>query len=350
MRRLRADPTPAEFFAWGTAIAVVGSALLLLHPSPSAAAQEAPPKDAADYLELMADAEGATYQVRQLVVYFGVPQSAAVVDVRSSEQGEFLRAESGPAVTRLWRQPDRGLVSDDQGSISEEAPSPVALRPAAILRKFDVEVERTASLLGVRVVPLSLVRRSDHTAVERLWVHPQSGIVYRRELYGTDGKLVGLSAILDMRWGRDVPAEPYDPGSGEVTRAQGVAASGAPAMLPDRYRLLRAYRVEMGGETTQHWLYSDGLHALSVFRTRGGLRRPGGFVKADVGGTSGWVGPGPGTWAWEGGGASWVVVAEEPALDPVRMTKGLPKGGPSAWARMGSLWSSAFRAVGDIFS
>jgi hypothetical protein len=298
----------------------------------------------------MASAGDATYQARQLVVYFGTPQSAAVVDLRSSAKGHFLRAESGADVTRLWKRQDMRLVSDARGTITEAAPSALTLDPSSVLAKFDVEVERPASLLGVRVVPLSLVRRSDGAAVERLWVHASSGVVYRRELYGPSGKLVGLAAILDMRWGRDVPAEPYDPMAGEVTRARGTRAPNAPVALANGYRLHRGYRIQIDDQPTEHWLYSDGLHALSIFRTPGPMRRPGGFAEADVGGTMGWAGPGPGTWAWEGGGASWVVIAEEPGLDPVRMTEELPKAGRSAWARMGSLWSGAFRAIGDLFS
>ncbi|MGH2760719.1 MAG: hypothetical protein ACRDKJ_14305 [Actinomycetota bacterium] len=335
--------------ALGAAAAIIGSALLVLRPYPSVAAQDEP-TEASDLLARMASTGDATYQARQLVVYFGRPQSAAVIDLRSSEKGHFLRAESGSDVTRLWRRRDMRLVSDAGGTITEAAPAALGLDPAAVLAKFDVEVERPASLLGVRVVPLSLVRRSDGAAVERLWVHADSGVVYRRELYGVGGKLVGLAAILDMRWGRDEPAEPYEPGSGEVSRALGARSADAPSMLPNGYRLRRGYRIAIDDRPTEHWLYSDGLHALSIFRTPGGLRPPDGFAKTDLGGTAGWTGPGPGTWAWEGGGASWVVVAEEPGLDPVRLTEPLPKGGRSAWARMGSLWSGALRAIGDLFS
>jgi hypothetical protein len=43
-------------------------------------------------------------------------------------------------------------------------------------------------------------------------------------------------------------------------------------------------------------------------------------------------------------------VAEEPALDPVELTEVFPKGGPSVWARMGSVSSRAFRALVSLFS
>jgi hypothetical protein len=122
-------------------------------------------------------------------------------------------------------------------------------------------------------------------------------------------------------------------------------------MLPLGYRLLRGYRMEADGRPADQWLYSDGLHALSVFSTTGRLRTPKGFEAAEGRGAEGlWIGPGPGTWAWEGGGRSWLVVAEESALDPAELTGSFPKGGPSFWARLGSLWSRLFGAIGDLFS
>jgi hypothetical protein len=97
-------------------------------------------------------------------------------------------------------------------------------------------------------------------------------------------------------------------------------------------------------------VYSDGLHALSVFRTKGNLRSPKGFEASDVDGARVWTGPGPGTWAWEGKGNSYMVVAEEPALDPAQMLEDFPKGGPSFWARLGSVWSRLFSGISHLFS
>jgi hypothetical protein len=97
-------------------------------------------------------------------------------------------------------------------------------------------------------------------------------------------------------------------------------------------------------------VYTDGLHALSVFRAAGGLRVPHGFVRSDVGGARAWAGPGPGTWAWEGAGSSWVVVAEEPDLDPAQLLSRFPHGSPSVWARMGRLWSKVFAVIDGLFS
>lgn len=329
-------------------LALIGAGIVLLAPAHSLAQTE-PAVDAAGYLERMLDAETATYHARELVVYFGDPQSAALLDVRSSPDGQFVRAESGESVTRLWRGTDRGMVSKGAESINDSSPPALALRPAAVLAKYEIRVEETQDVIGVRLVPLALERRSDATTVERLWLHEPSGMVYRRELYGSGGKLVGMSAILDMRWGERAAGDPFEPGEGAAARVEATSSSAAPPTLANGYRLIGTYRVESSKQPADHWVYTDGLHALSVFRSRGGLRAPAGFVPTELGATRGWVGPGPGTWAWEGGGSSWVILAEESALDPDRLTAPFPRGGPSVWARMGSVWSRAFRAVAHVF-
>lgn len=328
-------------------LAILGAGIVLLVPAPALAQTD--PVDAAGYLERMSDAETATYRARELVVYFGDPQSAAVLDVRSSPGGHFVRAESGESVTRLWRRADMGVVSTGAESINDAAPPAVALRPDAVLAKYEVRVEEAQDVIGVRLVPLALHRRSDGTMVERLWLHAPSGMVYRRELYGSGGKLVGLSAILDMQWGERAAGDPFEPSERAPSRVEATSPAGAPRTLANGYRLVGTYRFASPVEPADHWVYSDGLHALSVFRSRGGLRAPEGFVPAELGGTRGWTGPGPGTWTWEGGGSTWLILAEEPALDPARLTAPFPRGGPSAWARMGSIWSRAFRAVGHVF-
>src|SRR5207245_380821 len=137
---------------------------------------------------------------------------------------------------------------------------------------------------------------------ERLWVNPASGVVYRRELFSPAGRLVGLSTLIDMRWGEDATAERFEPGSSPPARARLTGTGSAPQQLPYGYVLSHAYALAVGGRTTRQWVYNDGLHTLSVFASRGGLRVPAGFVPAGVAGVRAFTGPGPGTWTWEGGG------------------------------------------------
>jgi hypothetical protein len=44
-----------------------------------------------------------------------------------------------------------------------------------------------------------------------------------------------------------------------------------------------------------------------------------------------------------------MLVAEEPALVAAELLDPFPRGGPSLGARLGSVWSRMFRAVGGLF-
>jgi len=330
------------------ALAVIASALVVWSREPTMAADK-PPADVVMYLQKISRTDRTPYHARQLVVYMGRPQSAAVLDIRSSPRAMFVRSDAGDDVVRLWRRPGIGVVAARNGAVTDDALDPSALRAADVVEKYEVTMGPAEKMLGVDVVPLTLVRRSDQLMVERLWVNPASGVVYRRELFGPTGHLVGLSTIIDMRWGEKATAERYDPDAVPATHALVTTDAGAPRTLPYGYRLSHAYRLGVGGRATLQWVYSDGLHALSVFATKGPLRPPRDFDVAHVAGARAFVGPGPATWAWEGAGRTWVLVAEEPDLDPSTILVHFPRGTPSVWARMGSLWSRAFAVVGRIF-
>jgi hypothetical protein len=346
------DVSRKELCLMGSSIALIGAALVALMPATGIAQDDQ--TRAATYLRRVARAQEATYSCRRLVAYFGDPQSAAaMLDVRSSKDGQFVRVESGSATKRMWLDERASVLTSRSSYLREAAPTRVPLRPDDVLAKYEVDVGSKQRLFGVEVVPLTLVRRRDRAMIEQWLVHPQSGIVYQRELYDEQGKLVGMSTITDMKWGASAAAkpEPIEKQAKAPSTVRSSATDEAPEMLPLGYRLLRGYRLEADGRPAEQWVYSDGLHALSVFSTSGGLQSPEGFTAAEGRGADGlWVGPGPGTWAWEGGGRTWTVVAEESALDPVELIEAFPRGGPSFWARLGSLWSRLFGAIGGLFS
>lgn len=325
------------------AAVIIACAVVLL--GPAGQAQEAAPRAEA-VLEKIRDAETATYQARQLVVYMGDPQSAAVLDVRSGRDGTFVRAEAGQDVRRLWWEPTKGVVSDDRGVIENTSPPFAGLVVPAILRKYAVDVGEPAMLLGVEVVPLTLQRRRDDALAERLWVHVPSGVVYRRELFDGSGGLVGMCTMLEMHRGApsDARTETLDePGRPEVASAS--ADGDHPGRLPYGYTFQEGYTLGARDRVTEQWVYSDGLHKLSVFRTRGSSSAPDGFDAVEVAGVGAYRGPGPGTWMWEGGGYSWVVIAEESGLDAAELTSRFPRGGRSIWARMGSVWAAMWHGL-----
>jgi hypothetical protein len=316
-----------------------------MHPAVALAESD----EASVLLSRIALADGASYRAKQLVAYFGRPQSNALLDVRSSPSGRFIRAESGHDVTRMWSRADVGVLAGRYARLQEAVPSVFGLDPAQVLMKYDVVVGPPEELLGTELVPISFARLTDRALVERWWVHEKSGVVYRRTLYDASGALVGMSTVIEMKWGDPGPPDPVGPDLERAAHVRTVTSRDAPRSLAGGYRFRQAYSLEIDDRRSQQWVYSDGLHALSVFRTPGNLKNPDGFTPTDVGGARVWTGPGPGTWAWQGAGRSWLVVAEEPAIDAMELIEPFPKGGPSFWARLGSVWSRLIGAIGGLF-
>jgi hypothetical protein len=227
------------------------------------------------------------------------------------------------------------------------------VKPKTLLEKYAVAAGDPQKVLGERLVPLTLTRHMDERVAERWWVHPSSGVIYKREQFDATGDLVGLTTVIEMSWGRFTPmggaeGEPlWNHGTAEIA-----APAEAPRRLADGYELWRAFESPFNedGDLAQQWVYSDGVHALSVFRTDGALDVPDGFAEVEARGEPAWAGPGPGTWAFEGDGSSYLVVAEEAGIDPSELLEPFPRGGgASFWERLGSVWSRLFRAVGSLF-
>ena len=345
MRFARRALHPADLLAVAFSLVAIAGAGLGLHPDVALAESD----KASRLLERIASAGGTSYRAKQLVAYFGQPQSNALLDVRSSPDGRFVRAESGRDVSRMWSRADVGILAGRYTNLQEAAPPEVRLDPADVLAKYDVAVGRPEELLGTELVPLAFARRTDGAVVERWWIHEASGVVYRRTLYDASGMLVGMSTVIEMQWGDPGPADPVSADLDRASSVRVVDEDDAPRHLAGGYDLRKTYELDVEGKSAEQWVYSDGLHALSVFRTRGNLKDPDGFTASDVDGARVWTGPGPGTWAWQGGGRSWFVVAEESALDAAELIDPFPKGGPSFWSRLGSVWSRLIGGIGGLF-
>jgi hypothetical protein len=332
------------------AFVVIAAAVAALQLPARRVAAGSKSAEASRVLERVARSDRVPYRALQMVAYYGEPQSNALLDVRSSRRGRYVRATSGGEVTRLWSRADVGVVASADSALREVAPAVVEVEPKDVLTKYDVEVGEPDEMLGTTLVPLRFVRGADEAVAERWWVHEKSGVVYRRDVYGKDGAIVGMSTVIEMEWGDPGPAEHVARDVDEVTTVEGAAARGVPERLVGGYALWRTYELAIDGRDAKQWVYSDGLHALSVFSTAGGMKAPRGFERSIVGGSAVWTGPGPGTWAWEGAGKSWLVVAEEPSMDAASLIAPFPKGGPSLWARLGSVWSRIANGIGDLFS
>ena len=289
----------------------------------------------------MAEAGNGTYTARKLVVYLGRPASSAIVEVRSSPDERLVRAEAGDSRLAVWTDGRSSRMSVGRMSVRESEAPNVAMRPQDVSVKYEVRTGTLTALAGVGVVPLELVRRSDGRLVERLWVHPDNGMVYRREIFGEGGRLLGMSTVLDVQWGANEGAAKWS------RTTQATRSSQAPGQLPYSYGLVSTHDLVVDGRNVQHWVYSDGLHTLSVFRSRGSLRTPDGYQPVSLSDSTAYAGPGPGTWTWQGGDHTYVVVADEAQLDPAELTEGLDRGAPNRLTRLGAVWAKAYHWLAD---
>jgi sigma-E factor negative regulatory protein RseB len=192
-----------------------------------------------------------------------------------------------------------------------------------------------------------VARRHDGTLAATFWLDRASGLLVRREVFDTQGRLVRASAFVELRL--DPPATPSSAPTVDlaatpetpVDRAGLVAMRQAgwvlPAQLPDGMVLYDVREQGQANERIVHLSYSDGLSTVSVFVERGRLathsvhtwdrQQMGGVVYVrDVAlGTR---------VTWNGKGHVYTVVADAPPSAVAAVVAALPHG-----ERHRGLWS-----------
>src|SRR2546428_10449467 len=91
---VRRAPIGRDAIVLSSAVAVIAAALALVSRQ-STLAEDRPQSDSVAYLEKLATTDAPPYHARQLVVYMGRTQSAAVLDIRSTPRATFVRADGG---------------------------------------------------------------------------------------------------------------------------------------------------------------------------------------------------------------------------------------------------------------
>lgn len=200
---------------------------------------------------------------------------------------------------------------------------------AATERKYDVVREPGPQIAGRATGLVTL--RSNEVVRERLAVDDDTGLVLRRELFGSDGRAVRVVTVTQL----DTSPSPQAVGSGasrpapdKATRLRPEALEApyaAPATLAGGYERVAAFR---RGRVV-HLLYSDGLHGLSVFMQPGRLdddRLPEGGRPVRVGGADArrftWAGGEIVT--WESGPVVRTVVGDAAPDEVMAAARSLP--------------------------
>jgi sigma-E factor negative regulatory protein RseB len=183
--------------------------------------------------------------------------------------------------------------AENVGSVGGVGSSAAGEELRLLLDSYDLSVERADRVAG-RATTVVAASRPGAGVAARFWVDDASGLVLRREVYDTGGRMVRAAAFVDV----DVDVAhfvkhppPLLPGrSGQELSGAELAAWdergwACPRTLPAGLRLVDARSTTAGaGEDRQgaagrqpilHLTYSDGLSAVSVFQQRGELDRGG---------------------------------------------------------------------------
>lgn len=238
------------------------------------------------------------------------------------------------------------------------APEPVTAA-VDVTRKYRLAFGEPEAVVTRVCVVVEVLRRGDDELLrERLWIDRASGLLLRRETYGSDGDAERIASYLalDLRPGqldeeeqRVAPA--YAADEVDALRAGGWSL---PDALPGGYELVAVYGQEAardaeGGETPPlQAVYSDGLYTLSLFEQPGipdwdalppGGRRVAGLADRVLA----WPGSVPGRVLWSAGGATFTLVGDAPTDEVTTILHDLVEPAPSFWGRLGAgirrLWS-----------
>ena len=167
------------------------------------------------------------------------------------------------------------------GALDEPPGGCTARRPAAIptdvLAKYDVAVGDPEELLGDRARPVDV--RAPHGRSRR---RAMVGARDVRRRLPADALRREREVRRDVDGHRDAVGRP-GPADPMSRRPRSCAGRPRRSTQPDAPRASRrrlrplatAYELEVDGRAAEQWVYSDGLHALSVFRTRGNLKDAG---------------------------------------------------------------------------
>jgi sigma-E factor negative regulatory protein RseB len=178
-----------------------------------------------------------------------------------------------------------------------------------------------------------VVVREYGALVERMAVDLSTGLVLRRELFDDAGRRVRLVEVERLVLGQSttVPSTPAHKTRRESTRRLKAEAVSAPFDAPTRldgdYLQVGAFR---RGDVV-HVLYSDGLHALSVFAQAGKLSTgalPAGGNRTLIGKGKGWryAWPGGDVLTWQAGGVVFTAVGDAPVADVLAAAASMPWG------------------------
>lgn len=237
---------------------------------------------------------------------------------------------------------DGGLLGEEPADAGDLSVSTFQGRALSLLAEhYDVSLAESGSCAGRAAQVVDVRRTAEQGAglAGRFWVDRTSGLVLRREVFDTGGRMLRASAFIDLDL--DVPVETADDGAARMAAAapptdrldldalESMRSEGwaVPQTLPGELELYDARSREQDGTRVLHLSYSDGLSTVSLFAQRGRLDTDslGGWSRDRIGEAEVWVGRAvPQRLVWSGGDKVYTLVADAPSETVDAAVRSLP--------------------------
>jgi sigma-E factor negative regulatory protein RseB len=197
-----------------------------------------------------------------------------------------------------------------------------------------------------RTASIVTVRRDDGSLAARYWLDEATGLPLRREMFDSNGHLVGEGAFIDVNFG-GVSSEPVPPRIAQAWSAQPTKKDlsmlrrqgwPVPSRLAGNMALVGVSQAMPTSGQVLDASYSDGLSVVSVFMQRGELagKLPG-WSRTVVNGTAVYSSePDQRSLAWSADGVVYTVISDAPQGTVDEVVGQLPHDrGGGVWQRVG---------------
>lgn len=216
-----------------------------------------------------------------------------------------------------------------------------------LTRKYEVRRAESRDLRTGPAIALGIRERGAEHDRERLFVDADTGLVVRRETFGSDGAARRVVAFTEL----EVVDLAFDPPQGLQDRQRGpervlseegldiLDAIGwaVPRDLPGGFRLRHGAALPESSGSSLHLVYSDGLYTLSVYEQFGRLDTDA-VARAARDDSAGrpiyrWPGAEPERVVWPAGDFTFTAVSDAPTEVVLTALAGLPGEQPPSFGR-----------------
>jgi peptidoglycan/xylan/chitin deacetylase (PgdA/CDA1 family)/outer membrane lipoprotein-sorting protein len=298
---------------------------------------------------------GGQVQASQVHVYHEAPDQTRLEYLAAGNQGGRVVIIKGR--TMMEYVPARNQIIARPAPEADEERLAKGVLPQ-ILTNYDISFAGMEQVAGREARVINVQSKFPGRPSLRIWEDRERRLILRFERYKPDGTLQETSAFINIRYDPVFPPElftvPAPPGTqvqqqrppsrmsiAEMAQRVGFTPQ-VPAHLPSGFQERGSRIVDIKGQPTATFVYSDGVSTITLFESRGPQGPPPRGRPVRIGSVQGTVAPrGPATLLhWNAGGISYTLVGELPQDDLVRVAASVPQvsGSRPLWPERG--WAS----------